>query len=160
MPKWEQARVEAMTTRSAAYPDSMGEGIRKIASMDAVSSSWAANDTDGNPVGLTVIYVRMTSETWLADEEEVDRAIDGAVDRVMTRPLGSDNAVSATDASSGVYVDTASATSAPIVAGEDAGRRRACTAMESVLHVRIRGRTCAHPCSGGDQGPTCRGAQA
>ena len=94
MPKWEQARVEAMTTRSAAYPDSMGEGIRKIASMDAVSSSWAANDTDGNPVGLTVIYVRMTSETWLADEEEVDRAIDGAVDRVMTRPLGSVSTVS------------------------------------------------------------------
>ena len=62
-------------------------------------------DEHGSPAGLTVIYVRMTSRTWLADEAEVDRAIDGAVDRVMTRPQGSDNAVTATDASGG-YMST------------------------------------------------------
>jgi hypothetical protein len=57
-----------------------------------------------------VIFVRMTSPTWLANEAEVDSAIDGAVDRVMTRPQGSDNAVTATDASGGVYVDVGSTT--------------------------------------------------
>ena len=57
-----------------------------------------------------MIFVRMTSPTWLANEAEVDSAIDGAVDRVMTRPQGSDNAVTATDASGGVYVDVGSTT--------------------------------------------------
>lgn len=67
---------------------------------------------DGKRILLTVVYVRMKgkdgspSPYWRLTDAELDAAIESTVQRVETRPDGTDNAITSTSPSGGVYVDT------------------------------------------------------